>query len=96
VKAAISFVGQVFQSKAFGFLAVLFVLGTALLILGKLASHEWLELMKWLGSGAVVRSAVGDFSTQTKEIEDKKDEIRQQVVADSDAGITSRIENATR
>jgi hypothetical protein len=96
LKTAINFVVQIFQSKAFGFLAVLFVLGTVLLIFDKLASHEWLALMEWLGGGAVARSAIGDFSTQKTEIEEKKNEIVKVVSNSSDAELASRVVESSK
>jgi|WetSurMetagenome_2_1015567.scaffolds.fasta_scaffold390738_3 hypothetical protein len=90
------FISQIFQSKAFGFLALLFVLGTVLLVLGKLASHEWLSLMQWLGTGAVARSAIGDFSTQRTEIESTKHEVAKNIAADTDAAIQQRIVDSTK
>jgi hypothetical protein len=96
MKQAFSFIAQIFQSKAFGFLAVLFVLGTVLLIFGKLASTEWLSLMQWLGGGAVVRSAVGDFSTQKETIGEVKNEIKKAVSADTDTELASRVVDSSR
>jgi hypothetical protein len=93
-RSAVSFVGQIFRSKAFGFLAVLFVLGTLLLIFGKLASAEWVDLMKWLGGGAVARSAVGDFAAQNKQIEMTKNEIANTVTSSSDAELAARAQGS--
>jgi hypothetical protein len=96
MKTAINFVIQIFQSKAFGFLAVLFVLGTVLLVIGKLASHEWLSLMQWLGGGAVARSAIGDFTTQRTEIKETADGISKTVRGDSDAQLAARASELTK
>ena len=95
MKSAIAFIGQIFRSKAFGFLAVLFVAGTVLLIIGKLAGNEWLQLMQWLGGGAVARSAIGDFSTQKAEIEHAETQIQHNVAAGTDTDIATDIVHST-
>ena len=82
------FVKKVFTSKSFGFLALIFVAATVLLILGKMAAEQWLDLVKWIGGGAVARSAVGDI---VPTIQQKKEEIAKTIVDDSDAELASSI-----
>ena len=90
-----TFLTKIFTSKSFGFLAILFIVGTALLVLGKLASTDWLELMKWLGLTAGARSAIGDFSNQNAQIEAKKGEIDKSLDADTDSELAGAVVDRT-
>lgn len=87
------FLRKIFDSKAFGFLAVLFLVGTVLLLLGRLAGGEWLDLMKWLGGFGAARSMAGDIKPliRKKEVEIEKD-----IASDSDSQLVDRIIDRTK
>jgi hypothetical protein len=80
------------QSKTFGFLAVAFFVGTVLLIFGKLASNEWIQLVQFLGAGATVRGTAEQVGNT---IAAKKDSIEKNLDTTSDADLASGIVAAT-
>lgn len=93
MKKVIETVDALFASKTFKFLFLSFLVGTAALFLGKLASDQWIELIKWLGGMATVR---GTGEHVTEAIAKKKHETEKIVAGLSDSQLADRIVDRTR
>jgi hypothetical protein len=75
------------QSKTFGFLAILFLVATALLVFGRLLADQWIDLMKYIGAFATAR---GSTEVYAMTVETKKDEISKTLASATDDELARR------
>jgi len=79
---------QLFESKTFVYLILIFVVATLALFFGKIAADLWVQLIEWLGGFATVRGTSEQIKTT---IERKKDEIQNDLHARSNSDLAADV-----
>lgn len=81
-----------FKSKTFLMLAVIFVVGTVLLVFGKLTGNLWVDLCGWLTGGGAIRGSVPHFLNG---VGNAKAAINKKLDSDSDDELGAELSNRT-
>ncbi|MBP8975106.1 MAG: hypothetical protein KBG83_00160 [Bacteroidetes bacterium] len=79
---------QLFQSKTFVYLILIFLVATIALFLGKIAADLWIELIQWLGGFATIRGTSEQIQTTVKR---RKDEIQKNLHNRSDSDLAADV-----